>query len=319
MAGIRRLLAASLVLAVAACITSASCANASVPARESHADTRDIGRMHRPDVQRGAMFALSCMVYLSENLLPQALEACNRAIDADPTDAQALRLRGSVFLVMRERDLAILDFSISIDIEPSNAAGYDLRGRAHYDAGNLSDAVADFSRSIALEPGDADAYDARGSALQAMGRYGDAIADFGSAIVRAPADAGAWNARCWVRMVANTALPAALADCAQAIRLDPGSSHPYDSLGWVYLRMNDPRNAIRNFDAALERTPKLPTSLYGRGLARMALGDNGHGARDIAAARALQPGIAERFGSYGFPVPRRLPRMPNRAGAETAS
>ena len=57
--------------------------------------------------------------------------------------------------------------------------------------------------------------------------------------------------------------------------------------------------AIADYDKALSLNPKLPDSLYGRGLAKRALGDKAVAQEDIDAAIAIDQGIVERFKTYG--------------------
>ncbi len=292
---------------------------ASVRAFSLHQHTSQMARSRQLNTVRGEVYLLSCMAFLSQDMLQPALRACDHAIDLNPHDAQALRLRGSIYLMLGDTERAVVDFSLSIEFEPANAAGYALRGRALFDLHRYDAAVDDFGAAIARDPKNADTFGARGFAFQALRRYNEAIADFGDAIALAPDNASAWNARCWVRMLANTQLHAALSDCLQAVKLDPAVAHPFDSLGWVYMRLGDPQQALRSFNAALSKSPRLAPSLYGRGLAKMALGEFADGQRDIAAARALEPDIVRRFGSYGLRPPGVPIRPKNRPDIEEAS
>jgi hypothetical protein len=56
--------------------------------------------------------------------------------------------------------------------------------------------------------------------------------------------------------------------------------------------------AIRDYDAALKADPKIAESLYGRGVAKVKNGD-ADGNADIAAAKALNPNIAELMAKLG--------------------
>jgi hypothetical protein len=79
--------------------------------------------------------------------------------------------------------------------------------------------------------------------------------------------------------------------------------------------------AVARFNAALSQTPKLASSLFGRGVARLHLGDIRNGRTDIKLAKELEPGIEARFRSYGI-VPREhhpLPVPKSRPTAEQAS
>jgi hypothetical protein len=55
---------------------------------------------------------------------------------------------------------------------------------------------------------------------------------------------------------------------------------------------------MSDYSDALDINPKLASSLYGRGVARLKKGDR-RGSADIAAAKAIDGGIAEEFARYG--------------------
>jgi hypothetical protein len=54
------------------------------------------------------------------------------------------------------------------------------------------------------------------------------------------------------------------------------------------------------YDAALQINPRRASSLYGRGMAKLKTGNSTDATRDIAAAKALQPNIAEEFATFGI-------------------
>ena len=58
--------------------------------------------------------------------------------------------------------------------------------------------------------------------------------------------------------------------------------------------------AIADYNSALRIDPKLPTALYGRGLAELKKGNSAGGGADIAAAKTADPNIVEQFSHYGF-------------------
>ena len=113
-----------------------------------------------------------------------------------------------------------------------------------------------------------------------------------------PKDAEALNDRCWVRAILNQ-LRAALRDCNKALALQPTFADAFDSLAFVYLKMGKQRRAISLYDAALRGSPDKAASLFGRGKAKLKIGDKSGGAEDINAAQALKPTISKEFASYG--------------------
>jgi hypothetical protein len=55
---------------------------------------------------------------------------------------------------------------------------------------------------------------------------------------------------------------------------------------------------MSDYSDALDINPKLPSSLYGRGMARLKKGDK-RGSADIAAAKAINADLAAEFARYG--------------------
>ncbi len=69
-----------------------------------------------------------------------------------------------------------------------------------------------------------------------------------------------------------------------------------DSRAFVQLRAGRLDLAVADYTAALDLNPREASSLYGRGLAKQQKGDAAGAAADIAAARAIDPAIADHFG-----------------------
>jgi hypothetical protein len=60
------------------------------------------------------------------------------------------------------------------------------------------------------------------------------------------------------------------------------------------------QSAIADYDAALKIKPNQASSLYGRGIGKLRIGKAAEGKADIAAAKAINSGIADEFASYGI-------------------
>jgi tetratricopeptide (TPR) repeat protein len=93
-------------------------------------------------------------------------------------------------------------------------------------------------------------------------------------------------------------LNGALQDCDAALQLKPDNADTLDSRGFVKLKLGQAPNAIVDYDAALKLSAKKASSLFGRGVAKLKIG-NASGNNDIAAAKAIDPGIADEFQRYG--------------------
>ena len=140
----------------------------------------------------------------------------------------------------------------------------------------------------------------RGDVHERAGFYDRAAEDYGRLTAIEPGNAKAWNNSCWDLAVLGR-LEEALADCNEALRLAPDDPATLDSRGFTYLKLGRFEQAIADYDAALARNPRDSGSLYGRGLARLRLQNDPEGGRaDLAAAKALDPGVAAEFAGYGL-------------------
>ncbi len=93
------------------------------------------------------------------------------------------------------------------------------------------------------------------------------------------------NTLCWMLAIATVALDDALQECDAA--LTRGQEPAYlDSRALVLYRMRRYDDAIASYDAALAKRPGQASSLYGRGLAKRARGDN-PGATPIYTLRSM--------------------------------
>ena len=150
------------------------------------------------------------------------------------------------------------------------------------------------------------AYLARGTAHKRSGDEARAAPDYREAIRlhSIPIDSGEkevinYNDRCWARAVAMIDLDAALADCNEALRMRPDFVPALDSRAFVHMRGGRFREAITDYDAAIKGIPQDPYSLYGRGIAKMRVGDTEGAAADITASKAVQD-VAPEFAAYGL-------------------
>jgi tetratricopeptide (TPR) repeat protein len=127
-----------------------------------------------------------------------------------------------------------------------------------------------------------------------------ASADAGQVIRLAPANAAAWSGRCWSRAIVGQ-LDQALSDCNEALRLEP-SANTLERRALVYLKSGQFGKAIADYDCALKTNPKRAGLLYGRGMAKLRGGDAAGGNADMAAAKEIDPRVADAFAGYNVPA-----------------
>ncbi len=143
---------------------------------------------------------------------------------------------------------------------------------------------------------------ARGYAYYKTDNFERALVDNSEAIRLDPMNAYALNGRCWVRAIMGRELHLALDDCNESLRIRPNDADTLDSRAFTCLKLGQINHAIADYDAALSLDRNLPDSYYGRGVAKLKKGDSHGGNTDIAAAKVIEPAIAERFAKYGIRV-----------------
>ena len=252
-------------------------------------------------------------------------------------DAEAYARRGAASAARRDFTRALDDLNRAIELAPDAAEHRLQRAQVQLALKHAPEALQDFDSALRLDPGQRDARLGRATLRALQGQRDAALADLqtldGQAAPQAhlrlemaqlylrlgqPALAlpqldqwiaahrsevrlpSALNDRCWARMLLGADLDQALADCNDALDLQPRKAAYLDSRAWVQLRRGKLRDALADFDRALKLQRDDAWSLYGRGIARIRLDDAEAGRADIEAARRLRPDIDAEAGRHGL-------------------
>lgn len=253
-----------------------------------------------PAVQLAQQWSLceSGMALVQDRIL-----ACSAVVAASADDparrAQALLQRGILRGDIEHDTRAIADFGRALRIDPTLVDVYIERAQLHYARSAYDAAVRDYEAALRLQPNHPMALQGRDAALRgevdALGNQLDAIAQ---ALARQPSEPSLWNQRCWIRAVEGQELDYALADCNEALRLDPRHAAALDSRGLVHLKRGDNEAALADYEAALAVEPGRGHYLYGRGVARVRLGQTAAGQADLVAAERAEPGVTRLYQGY---------------------
>jgi tetratricopeptide (TPR) repeat protein len=236
------------------------------------------------------------------NVAPDAqVRGCTAIIDpgkeSAPNLSSALFNRGRAFTRMKQRALAIADFTQAIRLNPTAQKWIGL-GEAYANDKQYDRAIECFSAAIRLDATYSLAFSDRGTAYERVGQYDRAIADHTEAIRLDPNEGDNFNGRCWTLAVSGRDLDQAIKDCNEGLRLSPKDSGIYDSRWLVHLRLKQFDRAIDDYTSALSLNPEFASALYGRGYAKKQKGDVSGSAADVRAAKAIQNDIEEDFARY---------------------
>jgi tetratricopeptide (TPR) repeat protein len=182
------------------------------------------------------------------------------------------------------------------------ATAFSLRGGAYSKKKDWDRAIADHSEAIRLDPMNVNAIQQRAFAYVSKEQYDQAIEDFSRLIRMDPTDVSALNFRCWYRTIVGQ-LQLALKDCNESLRLEPGNPETPGFRGFTHLKLGQFDAAIADYDAYMRLNPstlnKALFPLFGRGFAKRKKGDVTGGDTDIAAAKTINPNVADIFARYG--------------------
>ncbi|MBI4618075.1 MAG: SUMF1/EgtB/PvdO family nonheme iron enzyme [Planctomycetes bacterium] len=114
-----------------------------------------------------------------ETWAPQQSErVLEAAVELDPTNAEALFLRGFVYLGMGRYEESVADNTRALEVEPRLVTAMNNRAAAHFWWGRYDRVAEDAGRVIEAEPGMPNPHFFRGAAAYFLGRLDDFLADF---------------------------------------------------------------------------------------------------------------------------------------------
>jgi tetratricopeptide (TPR) repeat protein len=258
----------------------------------------------------------------------------------EPADAAGFSRRGAAFLARRDFPHAIADLTRATQLNSSDSIYFYQRGVAYRENGQGDLAGGDFDQALKLKPEDVQTRIARAQLRMAKKDHEGAQSDLDAADQAAPMEAdvrfrmGAmygrlnelpsalkqfdlWIAvhredsrmsdaltdRCLTRGLLSQELDKALSDCNSALWKRSGFPDALSARALVYLRMARYDKAVSDWDAVVKAEPRNAWALYARGVTKIRKGKASDGDTDIAAAKALRPGVMELGKLRGVTAP----------------
>jgi TonB family protein len=201
----------------------------------------------------------------------------------NPSDEFEFYAKAVAYVVLKNYDLAVVNFDQAIQQDPQKIIAYIRRGRLHSQNGDFARALADLDKAIQLEAG-------RSAGVEQSKK--DSSTDD---IQRDPRP---WfeNLRPGAAYIdrGGTYLQRddndrAIADFTKAIELDPEGAVAYNLRGVAYASKLDFDSAIADFDKAIQFDPLLKNAHYNRGSAFSRKGDEARARADFATEKLLFP------------------------------
>ena len=207
--------------------------------------------------------------------------------------------RGALLEAIGEKEKAEADYRAALGTDPSSKPALARLGLLEIDAGQKDAALAPIDEHLASA--DEDKPDWLMIKAELLARAADpknALASINEAIALKSSNAVLLNERCWIKGTLAVELDSALEDCTRSIELTENNTAELDSRAMVYFRLNRLNEALADLNAALDRNPVSPGSLYLRAAIERKLGKGRDADEDAASARKLAPQIDEIYAHW---------------------
>ena len=146
-------------------------------------------------------------------------------------------------------------------------------------------------------PHEGDYYATRGAAYYTSKQYYAALADYSKALTFEQKPEFYFQ-RALV-LLAKNQIDKAKADLAEVARIKPYFPPTYFIRGLIYYHAADYKNALDDFNAAVQRNPSYYQAIFARGAAKSRLGDNSGSEDDLKQARGMRAHLDDDMQKLG--------------------
>lgn len=238
----------------------------------------------------------------------------DKALELDPNNADAYRLRGVYYANLGQYAQALQDLNKAIELNSNDESAHYNRAIVYSNLKQYEQAIQDLNQAIKVYPysDEAFAYYNRGDAYRHLKQYEQAIKDFDKAIELDPNDTNSYNLRglCYFELKQHYL---AITDFNKAIKLNPNDAALYFHRGVNYLELaKPPEGTFKNFDKskgecalqdftqAIKLDPNYADAYLGRGWSYSILSSYKKAIADFNKYIELVPDNAEAYRLRGY-------------------
>ena len=198
----------------------------------------------------------------SKGQTDEAIRQYREAIRLKPNYAEARHNLGNALLSKGRTDEAIRQYEEAIRLKSDYADAHNDLGVAVGEKGQADEAIRRYQEAIRLKPSYALAHFNLGVALAEKGQTDEAIRQYQEAIRLKPDFAEAHNNLGYLNAEHGGNLDQARAMIEKAVKLEPKKAAFLDTMGWVLLKLNRPREALDYLLQAIENSDQPDASFY---------------------------------------------------------
>jgi tetratricopeptide (TPR) repeat protein len=240
--------------------------------------------------------------YYDKGDYKNALIQLNKAIELNPSNANAFYDRALVKEKLNYYEDAVQDLDKAIKLKPSSIDYYFARIRANYSLGNHAGIIDDCNKITSFDTTaetQAIVYNYRGLVKNQLKNYKGALQDLDRAVELNPSLAVTYNNRGDVKSNLYD-YKGAIEDYSKAIEFAPDWFEPYANRGIEKNYLENYKEALDDFNKSIKINPIDAISFEGRGYAKDNLEDFKGAIRDYDKAIEINPSYATAYVHRGY-------------------
>lgn len=245
-------------------------------------------------------FYMQGLGFLSRDDCEKALPYFKRAVDSDPTYAEAWAQTGFCNGILGRHEEALKASRQAIRLRPDSVESYVNIGSAYAYLGQYKDSADAYRQALRLDPDNPEVHYALGLIYNKMGRAEDEVQSYKQAIRLKPDYTSAYEQMglAYMRMSRYTDAVAAF---KQLIMLKPGDATAYDNLGLAHLKAKQAADGIEAFKQAIQLKPDFARAYYNLGLCYLAINDRDSALEQYTILKSLDPERATKLFNMIYP------------------
>ncbi|MBC7382869.1 MAG: tetratricopeptide repeat protein [Bacteroidia bacterium] len=201
----------------------------------------------------------------------EALNDFTKALDLDPSLADAYASRGYIFFITGDYRLARLNYIWAIDEDKVNPLYYFNLGCIYSKELKWKDAVNEYTLAIHFKPCYYDAFVNRADAEGILKNFTAALNDYDSALRIQPHNPELYILR-GMNLISLKRNAEAIEMFNRSLKYKPQNGNAYYSRGRALFDLGQFTYAKANFDSAIMYIPTLGIAYFNRGVALLELG-----------------------------------------------
>jgi tetratricopeptide (TPR) repeat protein len=228
--------------------------------------------------------------FVSAKKPERAVAFLQTILKANPQNAEAYALLGTVALSRNDPDEALRNFKTAIEKQPNNVTGYRALAEFYLSRNNNDEALKVIRSGLRVQPESSELRSFLASVLELKGDYDAAIAEYQTLLRSAPNSLIVANNL--ASLLADHRTDRASLDQAQSVvAILKKSPIPQfkDTLGWVSYLQGDYATAIPLLDQAATALPGQAVIRYHLGMAYLAAGQQDKAAEQLKLALGGNP------------------------------